>query len=101
MAKTHFPSAKTVLLILSLDSLNHCAAVFLIDCCSAYNIPIISVHDLSSCIFPNPSLQAQQIQDSNLFQEKAITYVKNYFDVVLETIIKQINTALKKRNVIG
>ena len=93
-------SAKSVLLVLSEDSLIQTTGVFIINCCVFYNIPMISVHDLTSCNFPHPSHQPQEVQDSGLFQEKATTYVKDYFDAILTMIDKQIATALKKRNVI-
>jgi hypothetical protein len=53
----------------------------------------------SSCVFPNPSQQPKFIQESGLFNDKAITYVKEYFEDVIENILKQVVSQTKQRNV--
>lgn len=44
--------------------------------------------------------QPQQIQDSGIFNDKAITYVKYYIDRVMEQLVKQIDHLLEKVNVL-
>ena len=98
--KTNFNNrTKSVVLILSNESLIQKSAVFIVSACTKYNIPVISVHDLASCTFPHPPLQPKQIEDSGIFQDKAITYVKEYFETVLHNTIKQIQSMTQKRNV--
>ena len=92
-------STEVVLLILSDKSLHFPPAIFIAECCDTYSIPIILVHDLASCYFPNPVHQPIQIQDLGLFNDKAITYVRDYFDAVLDNIIKRIDSLGEKRNV--
>ena len=66
------------------------STVFAVRSANYYCIPIIVVHDISSCYFPNPSSQPKYIQSSGIFQEKAITYVDQYSDAVIGLILERV-----------
>jgi hypothetical protein len=60
--------------------------IFCLQCAQTYAVSIVLVHDLASCLFPNPAALPMPWQDSKLFDDKAYTFLGEYAPKVAQQI---------------
>eukprot|EP00027_Filamoeba_sp_ATCC50430_P007122 CAMPEP_0168542912 /NCGR_PEP_ID=MMETSP0413-20121227/1597_1 /TAXON_ID=136452 /ORGANISM="Filamoeba nolandi, Strain NC-AS-23-1" /LENGTH=600 /DNA_ID=CAMNT_0008572813 /DNA_START=20 /DNA_END=1822 /DNA_ORIENTATION=- len=85
--ETTLANSRLVIIILSADALFYPFIPFAFETCSIYQVPVLLLHDLESCFFPNYEGQPQYV--IKFFSEKAITFLKDYLSTSIDGIMQR------------
>ena len=71
-------SSKMVVIMITKDSLFLDTMIFGLQCSQMYSVPIILVHDLESCQFPNPAVLPKTWQVRSFYCQLLTCRTRNY-----------------------